>query len=187
MSTQTDGHTLCGKWMPRKRTTCGRRSGHLGDCRSVEAMADTRQRKTERRRGTRVNTDPAVRARWAKAHKLSRYRLTQEDFDRLLEIQGRLRDVPRAVRERPADLYRPRPRLLQRREAVVRKVHSPAAVPVVQYGTGSHRAQVRHGPRVPGQSPCARVSRPLRCGVRRMGRLVGSQSAGDWLSGRASP
>jgi hypothetical protein len=51
-------------------------------------MADTRQRKTERRRGTRVNTDPAVRARWAKAHKLSRYRLTQEDFDRLLEIQG---------------------------------------------------------------------------------------------------
>ncbi|HEV3379549.1 MAG TPA: endonuclease domain-containing protein [Trebonia sp.] len=31
---------------------------------------------------------PAARARWRLAHKLKRYNLTQERFDRLLEAQG---------------------------------------------------------------------------------------------------
>jgi hypothetical protein len=78
---------LCSKWMPRKQTTCGRRAGHRGDCRLAEALADHRQRKTARRRGIRGSADPAVRTRWARAHKLKRYGLTQAGFDRLLETQ----------------------------------------------------------------------------------------------------
>lgn len=78
---------LCGKWMPRKQATCGRRPGHLGDCRTAKALADHRERKTERRRGQTLST-PAARARWRVTHKLKRYGLTQADFDRLLEAQG---------------------------------------------------------------------------------------------------
>jgi hypothetical protein len=41
------------------------------------------------RRRARVRNDPPeALKRWRLAHKLKRYGLTQEDFDRLLEIQG---------------------------------------------------------------------------------------------------
>jgi hypothetical protein len=73
--------------MPRKKTTCARRPGHRGDCRTAAALADNRQRQTERRRGKTLST-PAARARWRLTHKLKRYGLTQEGFDRLLEVQG---------------------------------------------------------------------------------------------------
>jgi Recombination endonuclease VII len=53
----------------------------------AKALEDHRQRKTERRHGKTLNT-PAARARWRLTHKLKRYGLTQEQFDRLLEIQG---------------------------------------------------------------------------------------------------
>jgi hypothetical protein len=79
---------LCGKWMPRKKSTCARRSGHLGDCRTAAALADSRQRKTERRRGSRISVDPAVSRRRRQAYKLLRYGLTQELFNRLLAAQG---------------------------------------------------------------------------------------------------
>ena len=75
---------LCGKLMPRKKTTCARRSGHQGDCRTAQALTDTRQRKTERRRGTRGALD---RRKWRKAYRLSRYGITQKQFDWLLEAQ----------------------------------------------------------------------------------------------------
>jgi len=78
---------LCGKWMPRKKSACARRSGHLGDCRTAAALADTRMRKTERRRGSRISVDPAARRRWNRAYKLLRYGLTQELFNKLLEAQ----------------------------------------------------------------------------------------------------
>jgi Recombination endonuclease VII len=50
-------------------------------------MADIQARKTERRRGTRISIDPAVRRKWNQAYKLARYGLTKELFDRLLETQ----------------------------------------------------------------------------------------------------
>ncbi len=78
---------LCGKWMPRKKTTCARRSGHRGECRTAAAMVETRLRKTARRRGSRLSADPAARRRWNRAYKLLRYGLTQELFNRLLEAQ----------------------------------------------------------------------------------------------------
>jgi Recombination endonuclease VII len=81
-----DTEELCGKWMPRKRTPCARKPGHQSECRTAEAMADNRQRTADRRRG--VVPDPAARRRWARTHRLSRYGLTPEKFDRLLEVQG---------------------------------------------------------------------------------------------------
>jgi hypothetical protein len=74
----------CGKWMPRAKEYCARRPGHEDDCRTAAAMADNRARKTERRIGQR---DPDARRRWNQTYKLSRYGLTQADFDRLLEVQ----------------------------------------------------------------------------------------------------
>jgi Recombination endonuclease VII len=78
---------LCGKWMPRARTACARRPNHKGDCRTAEALADSRVRLTERRRGKRRDSAIA-RRRWALKYRLSQYGLTQEGFDQLLEAQG---------------------------------------------------------------------------------------------------
>jgi hypothetical protein len=74
--------------MPRKKTYCARKPLHLGECRTAEAVADNRERKTTRRRGTRLRTDPAARARWNRTYRLSQYGLTPEEFARLLEAQG---------------------------------------------------------------------------------------------------
>jgi Recombination endonuclease VII len=76
---------LCGKWMPRAKEHCARRPLHESECRTAKALADNRTRKTERRVG---QSDPAARSRWRQTYKLSRYGLTQADFDRLLELQG---------------------------------------------------------------------------------------------------
>jgi hypothetical protein len=82
---------LCGKWMPRARTTCARKPSHPGKCISAEALAnhaDRRPRKTERRRGTRIDDDPAVRAKWRRVHKFVRLGITEEQFNQMLEAQG---------------------------------------------------------------------------------------------------
>jgi hypothetical protein len=78
---------LCAKWMPRARATCGRKTLHKGECRTAAALADSRQRKTDRRLGTRGADAPATRQRWHKAHRLRRYNITQHQLDRLLEAQ----------------------------------------------------------------------------------------------------
>lgn len=81
----------CGKWMPRARVNCARMPEHRGECRTAAAMADTRARKTERRRGAlsgRAPQNPEVKARWRKAYRLRRYNITQKQFDWLLEVQG---------------------------------------------------------------------------------------------------
>jgi hypothetical protein len=75
---------FCGKWMPRAKTSCARKPLHRGECRTPEAMADNRQRKTERRRGQTI----ADRRKWRSKYRLSRYGLTQQKFDQLLEAQG---------------------------------------------------------------------------------------------------
>jgi hypothetical protein len=77
---------LCGKWMQRAKAACARMPLHKGECRTAKAMADNRARKTARRVGGMI--DPEARARWSRKHKLTRYGLTQEDFDRMLEAQG---------------------------------------------------------------------------------------------------
>jgi hypothetical protein len=77
----------CGKWMPRKKTHCARTPGHGGSCKTPEAMDRARQRFAERVAVHGRIVDPAAKRRWNQAHKLVRYGLTREQFDRLLEIQ----------------------------------------------------------------------------------------------------
>jgi hypothetical protein len=79
--------------MPRKKAYCARKLGHQADCITAEALADRRQRKTEQRKterrwGKRVKDDPAVRARYARAHKFVRLGITEEEFNQMLEAQG---------------------------------------------------------------------------------------------------
>lgn len=78
---------LCGKWMPRKRTTCARTPGHGGPCTTAEAMERARQRFAERIAANGRVVNPVAKRRWNQTYKLARYGLTQELFDRLLEIQ----------------------------------------------------------------------------------------------------
>jgi len=58
---------------------------------------------------------PEDKARWYRAHKFNRYGITPDRFNQMLEGQGeRLRHLRHAVQGRPADLFRPRPRVLPR-------------------------------------------------------------------------
>lgn len=78
----------CGKWMPRKRAACARKPGHNGDCRTAQALAETRAPRTSRRWGTRQADTPAAKARWNRAHKFVRLGITEEEFNRMLAGQG---------------------------------------------------------------------------------------------------
>lgn len=81
----TASDDTCGKWMPNARAYCARNPGHPeGQCRSPKAVAAWRQRTATR---VRIVT-PEARARWSRKHRLSRYGLTQEQFDLMLEAQG---------------------------------------------------------------------------------------------------
>src|SRR5438477_12894299 len=53
------GQEWCGKWIPRKKTTCARTPGHGGPCKTAETME----------------------------YRISSYGLTQEQFDCLLAAQ----------------------------------------------------------------------------------------------------
>jgi Recombination endonuclease VII len=77
----------CGKWMPRAQTACARGGGHGGPCKSPKAMERMRQRTAARVLTHGRSVDPDVKRRWFQKNKLTRYGLTQELFDRLLEIQ----------------------------------------------------------------------------------------------------
>jgi hypothetical protein len=78
---------LCGKWMPRKQTTCVRGAGHGGPCATLEAMEQQRQRAAERVRIHGRSVNPVVKRLSNQAYKLARYGLTKELFDRLLEAR----------------------------------------------------------------------------------------------------
>lgn len=49
--------------MPRAKDYCGRMPGHQAECRTAAALADRRERLTERRRGQTLVT-PETRSRW---------------------------------------------------------------------------------------------------------------------------
>ena len=79
----------CGEWMPRAKTTCARKPLHQGEHRSAKALVDPRERKTARRlavRRARV-IDPKAQRRWSRKHRLSRYGISQTQFDSLLKAQ----------------------------------------------------------------------------------------------------
>jgi hypothetical protein len=78
---------LCSKWMPRARVECARGAGHPPPCASPAAMERQRLRSADRVITHGRSFNPAVKTRWYQKYKLSRYGLTQADFDRLLELQ----------------------------------------------------------------------------------------------------
>jgi len=78
---------VCGKWMPRRQAPCGRTPGHKGDCRTAEALAERQARQTAQRKEVRRRDDPEAKRRWSRKYKLTRYGLTQQQFDWLLEAQ----------------------------------------------------------------------------------------------------
>ena len=60
--------------------------GHRAECLTAAALADRRERVTERRLGRTLVT-PEARSRWNQAYKLRRMGLTPERFGQMLETQ----------------------------------------------------------------------------------------------------
>ena len=75
---------LCGKWMPRSQTYCGRGTGHGGDCKSPAFM----ERQRERARAGDRPYDPVAAQRWRAKRRLARYGLTKDAFAQKLAAQG---------------------------------------------------------------------------------------------------
>ena len=80
----TRAQNLCGKWMPRLKTYCGRGAGHTTACRPPEFME--RQRAYTRAQDRPY--DPIAAKRWRSMHRLTRYGLTPATFDQMLTDQG---------------------------------------------------------------------------------------------------
>lgn len=74
---------LCGKWMPRKKTTCARTPGHPPPCMSAENMASRRAY----RRDHPHRESPESKKRSNRKYRIASYGLTLEQFDRLVEVQ----------------------------------------------------------------------------------------------------
>jgi len=71
-----DEQKLCGKWMPRKKTTCARTSGHGGDCKTAELME--RQRAYRRSHPNRQASESHKKSN--RKARIANYGLTLEDF-----------------------------------------------------------------------------------------------------------
>jgi hypothetical protein len=75
---------LRGKWMPRKQTTCARKSGHAPPCMTAANMAS---RRAYRRAHPHLES-PESRRKSNRKYRISSYGLTQDDFNLLLKTQG---------------------------------------------------------------------------------------------------
>src|ERR1700744_5420538 len=73
----------CGKWMPRKETTCGRTPGHGGSCMTAENMA--LRRAYRRNHPHPQSSEPRKKSN--RKSRISSYGLTHAQFDRLLAAQ----------------------------------------------------------------------------------------------------
>lgn len=80
----TRPQNLCGKWMPRLKTYCGRGAGHTTPCRPPEFMEWQRQKA----RAADRPYDLIAARRCRSTHELTRYGLTPEKFDKMLAGQG---------------------------------------------------------------------------------------------------
>jgi Recombination endonuclease VII len=75
---------LCGKWMPRAKTTCARTPGHGGFCASAENMEHRRAYRT-------IHPTPQVRAAKKKSnrkYRITSYGITEAEFAQILAAQG---------------------------------------------------------------------------------------------------
>ncbi len=77
------GQERCGKWMPRKKTTCARTPGHGGPCKTAETM----ERNRLYNRDHPHRESPESRKKSNRKYRISSYGLTQEQSGRLLAAQ----------------------------------------------------------------------------------------------------
>jgi Recombination endonuclease VII len=77
------GQQLCGKWMPRKKTTCARKPCHGGDCATAENMENRRTYRTVHPH----HQSPESRKKYMRKYRISSYGLTEASFAQLLLAQ----------------------------------------------------------------------------------------------------
>lgn len=79
---------LCGKWMPRRKTTCARAAEHVGDCLSAEALARRagQQASYRKDRGRRESADKRLMQKLR--YRLKRYGLTPTAYAALLALHN---------------------------------------------------------------------------------------------------
>lgn len=77
------GRERCGKWMPRKKTTCVRTRGHGGPCKTAEAME--RDRLYTRDHPHRESRESRKKSN--RKYRISSYGLTPESFNLLVHVQ----------------------------------------------------------------------------------------------------
>jgi hypothetical protein len=77
------GKDVCGKWMPRKKTTCERTPGHGGSCKTAETMELNRQY----RRAHPHPESAESRKKSNRKYRISSYRLTEASFAGILQAQ----------------------------------------------------------------------------------------------------
>jgi len=83
MDLAPSGRQLCGKWMPRKKTTCARKPGHGGDCATAENMANRRAYRSLHPH----RESPESRKKSKRRYRFSSYGLTETTFAQLLRAQ----------------------------------------------------------------------------------------------------
>ena len=74
---------MCGKWMPRKKTTCARTPGHGGPCKTAEVM----ERQREYSRDHPHRESPESRKKSNRKYRITSYGITEATFDQILEAQ----------------------------------------------------------------------------------------------------
>jgi hypothetical protein len=74
---------MCGKWMPRKKTTCARNPGHAGDCATAENMENRRAYRSVHPH----HQSPESRKKSKRKYRISSYGLTEASFAQLLLAQ----------------------------------------------------------------------------------------------------
>jgi hypothetical protein len=78
------GQVLCGKWMPRKRTTCARTPGHAAPCMTAENMGNRRAYRRDHPHPESAES----RKKSNRKYRISLYGLTELAFSQLLLAQG---------------------------------------------------------------------------------------------------
>ena len=126
---------LCGKWMPRKKTTCARKLGHAGDCATAENMENRRAYRSVHPHHQSTES----RKRSKRKYRISSYGLTEASFAQTPVGAGlRLRHVSRAIQRGATHPRGPRPRVLQGQVPLVRKVRPRAPLPCLQHCARPH-------------------------------------------------
>src|SRR5580692_390529 len=132
------GQEWCGKWMPRKKTTCARTPGHGGPCKTAEAM----ERNRLYHRDHPHRESPESRKKSNRKYRIASYGLTQQDFDLLLKLQDYACAMCRELFEEEQLIHVDLDHECCRVKNRSWQVRARTALPRVQHCTGPHRTPV---------------------------------------------